>query len=111
MGGPLTLWKSDSHGVFKWEQEWANWVGESHDVCVAPDGGILVVAEIVSPVDSSRDALIFKLAPDDLAAHEMRPTPARFALNGNYPNPFNSITRISFELPRAGRAELTLFDI
>ncbi len=37
--------------------------------------------------------------------------PGRFALADNYPNPFNPVTRISFELPSAGRVQLDVFDI
>jgi hypothetical protein len=38
-------------------------------------------------------------------------SPTQITLRQNYPNPFNSTTRIEFSLPRAGRVELTVFDI
>ncbi|UCG53352.1 MAG: T9SS type A sorting domain-containing protein [Candidatus Latescibacterota bacterium] len=34
-----------------------------------------------------------------------------FGLKGNYPNPFNPTTTIHFTLPRAGFAELTVYDV
>ncbi|MDP8239570.1 MAG: T9SS type A sorting domain-containing protein, partial [Candidatus Hatepunaea meridiana] len=37
--------------------------------------------------------------------------PGRFALTGIYPNPFNSITRITFNLPRDGHVSITLTDL
>ncbi len=37
--------------------------------------------------------------------------PESFSLNQNYPNPFNPSTRISFNLPNAGLAKLTVFNI
>lgn len=37
--------------------------------------------------------------------------PSRVALGRNYPNPFNSVTRIPYALPLAGRVEVTVFDM
>jgi hypothetical protein len=36
---------------------------------------------------------------------------AKFALNTNYPNPFNPRTKISYELPQTGRVTVRIFDI
>lgn len=38
-------------------------------------------------------------------------TPERFALHQNYPNPFNPVTKIKFEIPKAGQVSLKIFDI
>ena len=37
--------------------------------------------------------------------------PDGFALEGNYPNPFNPTTTISYQLPRAAAVELAVFDL
>lgn len=37
--------------------------------------------------------------------------PLEFRLNPNYPNPFNALTRLSFELPEADNVSLIIFDI
>ncbi len=37
--------------------------------------------------------------------------PAEFILAGNYPNPFNPVTRISFALPEARFVTITVFDL
>jgi hypothetical protein len=37
--------------------------------------------------------------------------PESYRLHQNYPNPFNPTTKISFELAKAGNAELSVFDI
>ena len=37
--------------------------------------------------------------------------PSEFALHQNYPNPFNPKTTIAFDVPRASRVRLTVFDL
>jgi hypothetical protein len=38
-------------------------------------------------------------------------SPLLFKLNANYPNPFNSATEISFEIPYSGQVSLKIYDI
>ena len=38
-------------------------------------------------------------------------TPEGFALHGNYPNPFNAVTQITYALPRADHVYLAVFNI
>ncbi|MDH3253068.1 MAG: T9SS type A sorting domain-containing protein, partial [Ignavibacteria bacterium] len=40
-----------------------------------------------------------------------RQIPLDYALEQNYPNPFNPSTTITFSLPRAGNADLRVFDL
>lgn len=37
-------------------------------------------------------------------------TPKDYALSQNYPNPFNPVTKIAFQLPKAGNVRLTVYD-
>lgn len=37
--------------------------------------------------------------------------PDHFALHPNYPNPFNPVTRIRFEVPELAKVEMTVYDI
>lgn len=47
------------------------------------------------------------LAATSVAGEEV---PAALQLRQNFPNPFNPSTTVGFELPRAGRVRITLFD-
>ena len=38
-------------------------------------------------------------------------TPSRYSLNQNFPNPFNSSTKISFYLPKSGNVKLEVYNI
>ncbi len=49
--------------------------------------------------------------PDDLSAVDDPTVPTVLALKGNYPNPFNPMTKISFDLPRSTQVRLEVFDI
>ncbi len=50
--------------------------------------------------------------PEDvLSGVEDGGLPTVLALNGNYPNPFNPMTKISFDLPRGTKVALEVFDL
>ncbi|MCB0277621.1 MAG: T9SS type A sorting domain-containing protein, partial [Calditrichaeota bacterium] len=44
-------------------------------------------------------------------AADLQPVITRFALQPNYPNPFNPETEIRFDLPRAGEVKLSVFNL
>lgn len=56
--------------------------------------------------------LVRDISPGDLSAIEERPIalPSSFALEQNFPNPFNSSTLIRFALPVEQRVELTVYN-
>ena len=58
------------------------------------------------------DNFTFQIIPEssveNIAASN---TPKEFALHGNYPNPFNPTTIITFDLPLASRATLSVYNI
>ncbi len=47
----------------------------------------------------------------DLQDTDLTSVPVRFSLDDNYPNPFNPITKISFELPVSSRVMLRIYDV
>lgn len=46
-----------------------------------------------------------------LVLEEQEVLPLTYALHQNYPNPFNPNTAIRFDLPRADKVELIIYDI
>ncbi len=48
---------------------------------------------------------------NDTPAKERQQLPSTFTLSTPWPNPFNSVTRLQYELPRAGDVRLTVYDV
>ena len=58
------------------------------------------------------DVAAFLQEPPTVVAEEASDVrPAGFSLEQNYPNPFNGRTTITYELPKPGGVELTLYDL
>jgi hypothetical protein len=59
------------------------------------------------------DSFTFRIVPETTFVKPVRlqEIPTAFRLLGNYPNPFNPITAISFSIPIATNANLSVFDI
>ena len=76
-----------------------NWMRDAN--FISPTQGWLVGWDSILRFDGS----IFT-APDVPAA-----SPASFTLLPAYPNPFNAVTTLSFDLPAAGRVRVEIFDI
>ena len=45
-----------------------------------------------------------------VGVEESNPLPRKFALQGNYPNPFNPSTRIVFDVPKQTTVSLTIYN-
>jgi hypothetical protein len=52
-----------------------------------------------------------EMATYEGARVEIDMVPSNYALNQNYPNPFNPTTVVSFDLPKEGRYNLTIFNV
>ncbi|MCH7574521.1 MAG: T9SS type A sorting domain-containing protein [Candidatus Marinimicrobia bacterium] len=87
-----------------------------HDVDLAnlSAGGRLIfeVDNVCLPVIESQYVTVTFVQPQDLAVNPAGDgIPTKFALHGNYPNPFNPSTTFSFDLPQQATAEVTIWNL
>jgi hypothetical protein len=73
-----------------------------------PGRRIAVDGTLIAFVDGLNSLALLRA---DFLGGTGQPSPPPFSLRQNYPNPFNPNTTIEFTLPRAARAELTVFDV
>ena len=107
--------KYSSDGNFKWVKEY-NGTGRfefSDDIAkaIALDGkgGVLVMGESMGDgVDM--DFCLIKYS-EHYIKEETSVNNNEFRLNDNYPNPFNPVTKISFEIPVPSFVRLAVYDV
>ncbi len=96
-----------------------NWYASSY---LAIDEG-----PIIDMVENYRSQLLWKnfmanpeiqpaldsigFVPDNTGIKNMQTLPKEFALEGNYPNPFNPSTEIKFLLPQSSNVEINIYNI
>jgi hypothetical protein len=99
-GGGLNRYKD---GVTTWYDNLAGLLDNSVSaVAVGPDGTVWVQSE-------SGLSRFGSIIPTGVKSTQ--DVPREIAIKGNYPNPFNPSTSISFSLPASGKASLTVYDI
>ena len=76
---------------------------------VQAQSGKKVTAAVASQLIAGARQIITQLG--GVAKLAGRPAPTRFALNPNYPNPFNPSTTISYELVEAAQVRLTIYNV
>jgi hypothetical protein len=72
----------------------------------------LAIDGVVTPLSGS-GSLVLAKAPGriELLAGRSGEIPAAYALDQNFPNPFNPATEIRFDLPEAGTVSLVVYDL
>ena len=82
----------------------------------ATEAGMLIFSSRDNSPSTSRIRIIPAeelppLAPEAFRTGEKRGMPTEFGLSQNYPNPFNASTRITFNVPRDGQADLAVYSV
>ena len=54
---------------------------------------------------------LIALSTDQTIEGDFNKTPNKYSLNNNYPNPFNPMTTISYDLPKDGFVNITIYDM
>lgn len=76
--------------------------------------GVSVVKVIVEDDHNGKDSTEWIVEVESqlgIGDDELAGLPSRFNLYGNYPNPFNPVTNIEFDLPRSSRVNLVVYDL
>lgn len=106
------LVKTDAGGDSLWSCTFGGSESEAcYSVQQTTDGGYVLAGYTESFGAGGCDFWLVKTGPDGTPVWDRQvSTPQQFSLSV-YPNPFNPITTISFDLPRAMQTQLRIFDV
>ena len=105
--------RTDSSGEVLWTIGYGGLRGEENcQVLATTDGGYAFAGSSRSFDGGSLDFWLMKTGPDPVTVPRLiDPSyPTEFVLHSPYPNPFNSTTRIAFQLPYPSRVNLSIHD-
>ncbi|MCI0450359.1 MAG: SBBP repeat-containing protein [Chlorobi bacterium] len=108
----LTL-KYDQTGTQVWEQRYngpGNGIDAAASICIDISGNIFVTGNSVG-IGSSSDYATLRYSITTSIEPVSNEIPNEFRLYNNYPNPFNPVTKIKFDLPKQSAATITVYDV
>jgi predicted RNase H-related nuclease YkuK (DUF458 family) len=113
--GESDFWlvKTNANGDSLWSRTFG---GTDNDRCESiqqtTDGGYVLGGYTESYGAGGSDFWLVKTGPDPLAVEsEIHRLPAEYVLHPNFPNPFNSITTIPYDVERFSRVQLIIFNL
>ncbi len=107
--------KYSSSGELKWVKRYngAGRFENSDDIAKAIEldgrGGIIIMGESMGE-QSQTDYCLIKYS-ENVPYEEAADAKNDFRLNDNFPNPFNPVTKISFDIPVSSNVRLAIYDI
>jgi hypothetical protein len=113
--GSYDVWllKTNTDGELLWSETFGGTgIDKGYSVEITGDNSFLIMGKTKSYGAGDYDAWLIeyeRTATAVLDSDEM--PPGGFVLYRNYPNPFNPVTRIGFNLPVSGRAELSVYNL
>ena len=108
------LIKTDRSGELLWDYSFGGAQIDLANSCVqSSDGGYLITGYTYSFGDNTADIFLVKLESELTAVddHLGPPGPIDFVLHDAYPNPFNAATSITYSLPEAGEANISIYNL
>ena len=107
------LGSAGAHTISVWMREDGTIIDKvvvTNDVDFVPSGeGPAESPQVTAPATSAK-ANADEFSKAGIAGDEVQ-LPTEYALNGNYPNPFNPTTTISYDLPEASSVRLEVYDM
>jgi hypothetical protein len=111
-GDDFWLVRTDAQGDSLWTRTFGGSADEQcYSVQQTSDGGCVLAGFTNSFGAGGSDFWVIKLESDLLAEPLRNSLPCRYTLYQNWPNPFNSIAVIAYDLPRSGHISLEVFDL
>ena len=111
-GSDFWLIKLDEHG----ERIWSRTLGggssdECYCVVQTSDGGYALAGYTYSFGAGGADFWLVKTGPELSVEPSENLLPSEYVLHQNFPNSFNPVTEIVYEMPKAGDVSLRVYDI
>ena len=105
--------KYNTNGVQQWLMMYddpVNFTDEAKGMELDSAGNVYVTGFSYGP-SVTYDFVTIKYSPMVGIKKLSDPVPDLYSLSQNIPNPFNPITKISFDIPITGRVKLTVYDV
>ncbi|MBU0509128.1 T9SS type A sorting domain-containing protein [bacterium] len=111
-GGSFLLAACDPNGYLIWSGLYGTPQQEDcRGMCLDSEGGAVMAGYKATIAEHSEDIWVIRTASVLRTEHEHYTPVSRSILLSSFPNPFNAVTRVEFEIPRTSRVTIRAHDI